>query len=363
MNSVLDDALERLHHTGPELHSGAPNHAPMVVETLTHLDEPDLVQSWLDKYSREIEPAPDSRSPVKPDEWDQALGARERYADWEVFFTTALDESPWRALLRDWISRLMPGMMAYGTHGLIRTAHAVRGLESAETPPRLAELSAGLSIWAAYFQRLPGTPRLLGEQNIRHSLNTLPRLPAGAERHGPPPKIVRAVDGLPSFPAGVDALAAPTDVSVSLSELSEAGARLYLANATLHPLVFVHAVTGPASLRTLLPYIRDDDQPSAFAYMWQAVAASTAAFGCASVDAEPFSEDLEFGPADIANVRARSIDTRDEHAIKFFDACLRETVLNPEPVYLRAAHDWTSRLLEARTWSHEQRIAAGLATV
>jgi len=225
----------------------------MVVETLTHLDEPDLVHSWLDEYSHDLEPAPDSRSPVKPDEWDQALGARERYADWEVFFTTALGESPWRALLRDWISRLVPGMMAYGTHGLIRTAHAVRGLESAETPPRLAELSAGLSIWAAYFQRLPGTPRLMGGQNIRHSLDTLPRLPTSA--------------------------------------------------------------------------------------------------------------DVDLSAAEIDDVRLRSIDTRDEHAIKFFDACLRETGLNPEPVYLRAAHDWTRRLLEARTWSHEQRIAAGLATV
>jgi len=29
MNSVLDDALERLRHTGPEVADGAPNHGPM----------------------------------------------------------------------------------------------------------------------------------------------------------------------------------------------------------------------------------------------------------------------------------------------------------------------------------------------
>jgi hypothetical protein len=333
----------------------------MVVETLAGLDCSELVSGWLDQYWRELEPASRSQSPIVVDAWDRALGVPSRYADWEVFFNARLGETPWRELLREWIPRLMPGVTAYGTHGLIRTAHAARALAAAETPPRLAELASGLSTWAAYFQRLPGVPRLTGARDTVHSLDALPHLPADAERRGPPPKVVRALDALPSFASGVDELATPTDVRGSLSELSEAGARLYLAHAERHPLIFIHAVTGPAALRILLPYIREWEQPSAFAYLWQAVAASASAFASASIAAGLLAVDA--GPVVADDVKERSIDTHDQHAIKFFDACLRETELNPTPVYLRAANDWANRLLEARMWSHGQRIAAGLSTV
>jgi hypothetical protein len=40
----------------------------------------------------------------------------------------------------------------------------------------------------------------------------------------------------------------------------------------------------------------------------------------------------------------RALATRDEHAIKFTEACLREHALNPKPVYLQAAWDAVGRL-------------------
>jgi hypothetical protein len=363
MSSVLDDALDRLHSTGPEQHNGAPNHGPMVVETLTILDCSDLVSGWLDQYWRELEPASRPQSPIVLDAWDRALGFPSRYADWEVFFNARLAEKPWRELLSEWIPRLIPGVTAYGTHGLIRTAHAARALATAETSPRLAELTSGLSTWAAYFQLLPGVPRLTGSRDIVDALDALPRLPADAERGGPPPKVLRALNALPTLPSGVDELATPTDIWESLSKLSEAGARLYLTHAARHPLVFVHAVTGPAAFRTLLPYIRKWDQLSAFAYMWQAIAASASAFGSAPIAVGPLEMDVDADPVVADDIKGRSIDTHDQHAIKFFDACLRETELNPTPVYLRAANDWANRVLQARTWSHGQRIATGLSTV
>jgi hypothetical protein len=363
MNSVLDDALDRLHASGPALRDGAPNHGPMVVETLMSLDCSDLVPGWLDHYRGQLEPASVPRAPISVDAWDQALGARDRFADWVAFFNTQLSEAPWQVALMDWLPRLMPGVEAYGTHGLIRTAHAAHALAQSETLPRLRELAAGLGTWAAYYQRLPGVPRLAGTRDVVRSIDALPRLPANAERHGPPPRVVRGLDDLPSFPSGVDSLAAPTNVGASLSELSEAGARLYFAHAERHPLVFVHAVTAPAALRTLLPHIRNEDQVSAFASIWQAVAASASAFGRTSIDGALPPDADELKPIAADNVKERSLDTQDTHAIKFFDACRREAELNPTPVYLRAANDWAGRLLEARTWSHAQRIAAGLSAI
>jgi hypothetical protein len=58
-------------------------------------------------------------------------------------------------------------------------------------------------------------------------------------------------------------------------------------------------------------------------------------------------------PAAESEIVARSVETQDPHAIKFAEACLEEYRLHSRPVYLRAALDWSDRLLAAR-------VAAGL---
>ncbi|MCI0387402.1 MAG: hypothetical protein MOB07_01350, partial [Acidobacteria bacterium] len=40
----------------------------------------------------------------------------------------------------------------------------------------------------------------------------------------------------------------------------------------------------------------------------------------------------------------RAVDSREEHAIKFTEACLREYALNPKPIYLQAAKDALARI-------------------
>jgi hypothetical protein len=57
----------------------------------------------------------------------------------------------------------------------------------------------------------------------------------------------------------------------------------------------------------------------------------------------------------------RFIETDDPHAIKFVEACIRDFRRNPRSVYLAAAHDWATRLHQARNWSDAQRVAAGIA--
>jgi hypothetical protein len=127
--------------------------------------------------------------------------------------------------------------------------------------------------------------------------------------------------------------------------------------------VFLHAITGPAALRALLPHVPAELRVTAFAYAWQAVAASAATFGSVPLsEARPADAD-QLGSVAAEEVKSRALDTGDEHAIKLLDACLRETELNPTPVYLRATGDWANRLLGAAHWKRGQRIAAGLAAV
>jgi hypothetical protein len=169
---------------------------------------------------------------------------------------------------------------------------------------------------------------------------------------------VRGLDTHPDFPRAVDALAAPETIAAALGTLTEVGARLYLTQASRYPLIFIHAVTGPAALRRLLPHLSAAMQRTAFAYVWQAVAAWTAAFGSPAP--------MAVGPDDVppaaaSEIVAQSVATRDPHAIKFAEACLQEYRLNPRPVYLRAALDWPTRLRASLRRRSTGQMAAGMA--
>jgi hypothetical protein len=357
MKSVLDDALERLHHTGPEEADGAPNHGPMAAEALVALGCDDEVPQWVDYYRRHLGPMPETLLPLTTQTWRDALGSRRRVGDWVVFFRLQLSTASWQSVLTAWLPRLIPGAMAHGTHGLIRTAHAVRALEEAETPLRVEELAAALGYWAAYYQELPGVPHLTGTCAMDQALDQIPRLGRDYDWRVTPPEFVRGLDTHPDFPRAVDAIAAPETIVEALSTLTEVGARLYLTQASWYPLIFIHAVTGPVALRRLLPHLSTAMQYTAFAYVWQAVAAWTAAFGSpAPIAAWP--DDVP--PAAASEIVAQSVDTRDPHAIKFAEACLQEYRLNPRPVYLRAALDWPARLHTSLRQRSAGRMAAGI---
>ncbi|HET6186849.1 MAG TPA: hypothetical protein VFE59_07590 [Trebonia sp.] len=47
----------------------------------------------------------------------------------------------WPAVVQTWVPRLMPGLRTALFHGAIRTAHAVRAIDAADTEPRRGELA------------------------------------------------------------------------------------------------------------------------------------------------------------------------------------------------------------------------------
>src|SRR5262245_32481624 len=189
--------------------------------------------------------------------WAEALGAIDRFADWVAFFRTQLAEAHWQAVFREWIGRLLPATPSAGAHGLIRTAYALRALEDAETPLRVEELGVALAYWAAYYRKLPGTPHLAGALDLGDALGRVPLFLSGQVRPGMPREVyllVMQTHG-EEFSAAVDSAAEPDSVEDALGSLTEAGARLYLANASRQPLVLLHTVTVSAALRLLLPHL------------------------------------------------------------------------------------------------------------
>jgi Questin oxidase-like len=342
MAGTIDEALDIIHRTGPDLVGGNSNHGPMVAEALLTLDRPDAVISWLEGYKNRFQDRPQPRHPISPGSWHESLGDSSRSADWVAFFDGQLAEAPWQSVLQAWVPHLAPGLMAAATHGLIRTSHAVRSLATGETLQRLHELAEGLGYWAARYQVMPGRPS--GGQ-IGHSPREAVQL-VGRVHHGdfdPHGAIVQQLKGLdehPEFATAIDLVDTTSDLAQHISEITETFAGIYLANPT-GLIAFVHAVTAPSALRLLAPYLTDADARLAARYAWQACAGIYAWYSTTPPPAPTdFVPPIE-SPEALVD---RAVVAGGAHTIKFTEACLREYALHPRPVYLVAARDAAERV-------------------
>lgn len=349
-------ALRALQGAAPEMKNGAPNHMPMVIEALAALGREDTVHQWIERFGPRMPQGPMTEIALGPD-WQPALGDSTRLGEWQNLFRQELQASVWREVLERWLPRLIPGSMAAGTHGIIRCGHASRALENEVTPFRLEELAAALAYCAARYRSIDSTPLLAGPLGLEAATRELPLLEAGIDRQGPPPKIVQRLDELPDFAWAVSRLAPPADPFSGLSELAEIGARLYLRDAARYPLVLLHAVTGPAAAHLLAAHASPRLRSTLFAYMWQAVAAWTAAFSRGLSDEQFKATDESWD-----EIIDRSVDSGDDHAIKLTEACRRMEELRPSPVFRAVASDWVRRVIGARDWNSQLLVAAGIKT-
>src|SRR5215469_12475906 len=204
---TLDEAYERLHATGPEFDGWLSNHGPMAAEAMVRRGHADEVPGWLDVYMRRLEEFPRGSGPIGAG-WQDALGDPRRVADWTTYFRREVTEQPWRQVLDTWWPRLLPGVAAAATHGVIRVGHAVTALmgdgEDAEHP---TELAHGLAYWAARWQPVPGAP-------AAPPLITAPAAPGQPAGTGP-----MAADALAAVPRIADQSGGIRDRFPRLAEL------------------------------------------------------------------------------------------------------------------------------------------------
>jgi hypothetical protein len=130
----LDEALERFQARSFEYAGGLSNHGPMAAEALLQLGHPALIGGFVDLYEPRLPPA-ESGTPLRSDERAAAVGHADRLGDWRATFERELEADTWQAVLRRELPALVEGLFAAGTHGLLRLAHAVRGIEAKETTP------------------------------------------------------------------------------------------------------------------------------------------------------------------------------------------------------------------------------------
>ncbi|MEV6050759.1 questin oxidase family protein [Streptomyces sp. NPDC052107] len=318
IDSSLDEAYERLHHSGPEFEGWLSNHGPMAVEALVRHGQGDQVHRWLDRYIGRLDELPRGTSPVTADGWRTALGDPRRLGDWLAYFEREVREQPWRAVLETWWPRLLPGIAAGATHGVIRTGHAVRVLLDHEDGPRLTELGQALGYWAARWQPVTAVPPS-GAAGPASALAGVPPVPDQSAGINHRLGQLSELAGWSTALAALRPAANAEQARELLADVTSAAALHYLPNAHGSAVMLVHAATAPmAVLRTLPALPRSHWVPSLHA-AWTASAAVTAAYRPAA----PAPEDsLPTAPESVEEVFDLAARHGDEHVIKLADTCL-----------------------------------------
>lgn len=357
---TLDEALERLHATGPELGGWLSNHGPMAVEALIRHGHAVTVHPWLDVYRTRLDELPAARYSVTEANWREALGDPRRAGDWIAHFTRLLAEHPWRDVLAVWWPRLLPGITAAATHPVIRVGHAVRTLLAetgggSPTEPRVTELGHALGYWAARHQPLPvpvrlGAPGTSGTAGAAEALAAVPLVP---DQSG---GILDRLAQLPSTPgwpaeaAGLRPAAGPDEARERLAELVREATVRYAAYGHGSPVMLVHAATAPNAVLRTLPALPRELWAASLAAAWEASAAVITAYSPAepAPGTDPGATDTTGTTSTTAEeVFARAAAHGDAHTIKFTDTALDVAAAEPERAPLVWAAAAVSRELIA----------------
>jgi hypothetical protein len=280
---ALDEAFERMAAASFELPNGFVNHGAMACEALAMLDCADDIDSWARRFAAA---GGASVGPVVPArfKWRQALGDYHRLGEWIGYFTQAIDDDGWPAVVAAWVPRLMPALRTALFHGAIRTAHAVRAIDALDTPPRRGELARALGYWAA-----------------------------------------RYADGQPA-----SRLPPTGDLRMAVVHAAADGARRYLARPDI---VRLHGVTGAMAVEILTAHIPATDGAAALAQVHAEHAALYAGI-------EPVTppHPASVPGSDLAVAAVRSLDP---HQVKLVEACQRGHAATGDPAFAAAAETVT----------------------
>ncbi|MFJ8401466.1 hypothetical protein ACIQ9K_13415 [Streptomyces microflavus] len=309
---AVGGALERLRGVGFEHGPRFVNHAPMAAEALAYMGYADDVPRWVDRNIRThtYHEVPDARwaiDPADPDDWRSALGDFSRVADWTALFERELALAPWPEVLARWWPRLLPGMSGVLTHGVIRTAHAVRAISRAgeENLAYRRELAQGLGYWAARYA------------SHTHGIRPGDEYPGTGEGE--------------EYPRTADADSA----AAALDGLVAEYAGIYASAPQRHPVPLIHSITGPAAVRLVVEHLPAAQRRPSYLVARDVSASMLDWFSTTPVTTLPVGLS---GVPDLGEVFATAVAIGDEHAIKLAEVAVRHQALAPDPRLAAAAH-------------------------
>lgn len=318
-DGILDEAYERFARTGPEWGEDTlTNHGPMAVEVLVRRGLADEVHGWVDGYVGKLSELPSVSDRITDATWKDAFGDGRRIGDWSAYFEEQMREHAWRGVLVMWWPRLLPGIVAGATHGVIRVSHAVRTLLSGdESAAAVTELAHGLAFWAARMRAVPQAVDPAGSLEMGQVLDRIPRIPS---QQGPVAIRFGQLAEMPTWPGALRSLRAatdPQDVQAQLADLVAGAAARYLTHGHGSPVLLVHTATAPNAVLHTLPALPQSLWTPSLSAVWAASAAITSAY------APPAGLPKDELPgAREGDLMPWAIDHGDEHVIKFADTAL-----------------------------------------
>ena len=209
--AALDAAFGEVAVLDFEIPNKFVNHGPMACEALDALGLGRDLEPWVHSFLATV---PSTARPV-PSEldsnfvWETALGDYRELPHWIAFFESTIRDQGWKETVSTWGPRLVPGLASALFHGVIRTAHAVRAIDSVDTPARREELARALAHWAIWFE-------------------------AGED---------------------IDGIVEVGDLSAAVVEFAANGASCYATDPNAFTL---HGVTGAMAMEILMPHLSPD---------------------------------------------------------------------------------------------------------
>jgi len=294
-----DDALAVFIGADASYSGGLSNHGPMAAEALVSLGQADWMGRFVSHYRGRLEAPSVEISPAP--------------ADW-----------------RPWLDAQLPELVPHAAnllgHGLLRVAHAVRGIERVETTgiasaTQLQELAIAVDYWRSGGTGIAGPARLSGSESIGDWLRSLELLPAFEAPGGSLNVTLVRAAAMPSFVERMSALAPAADPATTLDALSAAAASACARNVGLNAFTLLHGATVSSMARVLLGHLDEDGARALESSVVGFVAAAVVGF-----DEQAAAEAGEMSAAgevlDAAQLAADAAATLDEHTIKFADACI-----------------------------------------
>lgn len=344
VSDALPAAYERLHAYGPEFggdeegNHGMTNHGPMAVEVMVRRGLDIDVEGWLDRYVHRLAELPGTSEAIQPGEWGAALGQARRLPDWAAYFRHELTERPWSEVLVEWWPRLLPGIVAGSTHGVIRVSHAVRTLRGAAHAPArqtLDELAHGLAFWAARYRELAGVVPPEGILTPQQALSAVTRL---EDQSGFIAHRLDRLERSPGWTASLRALesaASAEEVPARLESLVDNAVEAYLRLGHGSPVLLVHAATAPNAVRHVLPVLPTEQWLPSLTAAWAAVVALVATY--APARPAPRAEIVRRYPElTREDALQRAAEHGDEHVLKFADTAVESYDRTGDPKLLAA---------------------------
>lgn len=302
------------------------NHLPMILVAMERMGASDRrLEEFCEIYRVQngLVPVPVTKETITRENWQDALGDREREGDYRTFFQAEVRRLGATPAARLYLPLLFDGFAASAMHAFMRMAYATWTDNDEETVVALAywaatylDLGTGRGEAGATGDPLDVLAYMYGPASFRHIVTECDLL-----WHN-----MRAVAAKPEFASVHDMLAIGPDTMDRFARLSLA---LFAATGDFS---LLHALTGTHWLRMMAP--RSPDPAVPMRRFWQAIASLIPKIGFPAIPAaEQLEEWRQQKAPDWPEIFAEAVKHDDEHDLSLTFSASEEFKLYRDPLY------------------------------